>query len=346
MKKGSRIRLIGYVLGVAGAALLTALIVREGAAKIMIALAHASWAFPVIVAISTGRLFSDGAAWAALFPKPNRPRLLAAVWIRWVGGSVNDILPSSRLGGDILTTRLATITRGISTTLAAAVIVVNMTLSITLRILFTVGAMLLIASITGLQRLYLPISAAGVIALLAVLAFCVIQRLGFFRLTTALISRVKDISKWDSFTRGGATFDQTLRSLYSRRAALLVYSLLWIVTWFIVSLETWIALFALGVHASFLTAGIIEIVGQGVRTVLFIVPAGLGVFEGGMVVVCGLLGIPGDIALALSLIRRGREALFTVPGLIVWQIIEGRRLFRGSKVNEPEQILRSQDARS
>jgi hypothetical protein len=48
-----------------------------------------------------------------------------------------------------------------------------------------------------------------------------------------------------------------------------------------------------------------------------------------MVVVCGLLGIPGDIALALSLIRRGREALFTVPGLIAWQIIEARRLFRG-----------------
>ena len=67
MKKGSRIRLIGYVLGVAGAALLTALIVREGAAKIIAALAHASWAFPVIVVVSSGRVFSDGIAWAALF---------------------------------------------------------------------------------------------------------------------------------------------------------------------------------------------------------------------------------------------------------------------------------------
>jgi putative membrane protein len=326
MKKGSRIRLIGYVLGIAGAAVLTALIVREGAAKILVALAHASWAFPVIIAISSGRVFSDGIAWAALFPRPHRPRLLTAVCIRWVGGSVNDILPSARLGGDILTTRLAAISGGISTTLAAAV---------TLRILFTVGAMLLIASITGLQRLYLPISIAGVIALLAVLAFYVIQRLGFFRLVTPLISRVKNISKWDSLTRGGATFDETLPTLYSRRVALLIYSLLWIASWLIASLETWLALFALGVHASFMTAGIVEIVGQGVRTVLFIVPAGLGVFEGGMVVVCGLLGIPGDIALALSLIRRGREALFTVPGLIVWQIIEGRRLFR-RRLNERE----------
>ena len=341
MRAGSRIRVIGYVLGIAGAALLTGLIVREGAAKIMIALARASWAFPVIVAISTGRVFSDGAAWAALFPKPNRPRLLAAVWIRWVGGSVNDLLPSARLGGDILTTRLATISGGVSTTLAAAVIVVNMTLSITWRILFTVGDLLLIAGIVGLQHLYLPISVAGVTALLAVLAFYFIQRLGFFRLITVLLSRVKSFAKLNSLISGGANFDQTLRSLYSRRWALLVYSLLWIVAVLIGSLEAWVALFALGIHTSFEIAGILEIAGQGVRTVLFVVPAGLGVFEGGMIMICGLLGIPGDIALALSLIRRGREALFTVPGLIVWQIIEGRRLFRGSKVNEREEILRS-----
>jgi putative membrane protein len=329
MKAGSRIRLIGYLLGIAGAALLTALIVREGAAKVMSALADASWAFPVIVAISAGRLFSDGAAWAALFPKPNRPRLLAAVWIRWVGGSVNDLLPSARLGGDILSTRLAAISGGISTNLAAAVIVVNMTLSITLRILFTVGTLVLIAGITGLQHLYLPICAAGVTSLLAVLAFYVIQRVGFFRLITAVISRIKSFSKWNSLIKEGATFDHTLRTLYSRRWPLLVYSLLWIISCLIASLETWVALFALGVHTSFIIAGIVEIAGQGVRTVLFVVPAGLGVFEGGMIMICGLLGISGDIALALSLIRRGREALFTVPGLIVWQIIEARRLFRG-----------------
>jgi glycosyltransferase 2 family protein len=328
MKAGPRIRLVGYVLGIAGAALLTALIVREGAAKIMAALAQASWAFPVIATIATGWIFSDGAAWAALFPRPNRPRILVAVWIRWVGGSVNGILPSARLGGDVLTTRLAAISGGVSTTLATGVIVVNMTLSITLRILFTVGALLVIAGTTGRQHLYFPICGTGLTGLLAVLAFYFIQRLGPFRLITGLTSRVKSFSKLNSVIKGGATFDQTLRTLYTRRWALLVYSLLWIISFLIMSLEIWIALFALGVHASFMIAGIVEIVGQGVRTVLFIVPAGLGVFEGGMVVVCGLLGIPGDIALALSLIRRGREALFTVPGLIVWQIIEARRVLR------------------
>ena len=202
--------------------------------------------------------------------------------------------------------------------------------------------MLLIASITGLQHLYLPISAAGVTALLAVLAFYVIQRLGFFRLNYGpdfaskrhFLNGIRSPEEARRLTKHCAPFTPGARLYWSIACCGLS-------PWFIASLETWIALFALGVHASFLTAGIVEIIGQGVRTVLFIVPAGLGVFEGGMVMVCGLLGIPGDIALALSLIRRGREALFTVPGLIVWQIIEGRRLFRGSKVNESEEILRS-----
>ena len=44
--------------------------------------------------------------------------------------------------------------------------------------------------------------------------------------------------------------------------------------------------------------------------------------------ICNLLGIPSDIALALSLIRRAQEALFNVPGLVVWQLVEARRVWR------------------
>src|ERR1700749_1364741 len=140
MKTGSRIRSIGYLLGFAGAALLTVLILREGAARVAAALAAASWAVPVVVAINIPRLFSDGAAWLALVPRPDRPRFLTAIWIRWVGGSVNDLLPSARLGGDILTARLATIRGGLPPTLVAGVATVNMTVRVTLTILVTIIA--------------------------------------------------------------------------------------------------------------------------------------------------------------------------------------------------------------
>jgi putative membrane protein len=324
----TKLRLIGYLLAFAGAVLLTLLIVREGAARVTAALAAASWAVPVVAAINIPRMFCDGAAWLALVPRPDRPRLLTAVWIRWVGGSVNDLLPSARLGGDILTARLATIRGGLPPTLAAAIAIVNMTISVTMRILVTIGVLLLIAGVTGLVHLYLPTLLAGLIALIAVLTFYLAQRFGFFQLVTGLISRARNFSKWSLVFQSGVNFDATVRRLYSRLPALLLCALLWIASWLVGCVETWVALFALGIQTNFIVALIVETAGQSVRSVFFIVPAGLGIFEGGMVMICSLLGISGDVALALSLIRRAREALFSGPGLIIWQFVEARRVLR------------------
>jgi len=92
--------------------------------------------------------------------------------------------------------------------------------------------------------------------------------------------------------------------------------------------EIWIALFALGVSTSFTTALILESVAQAIRGALFLVPGALGVQEGGYLLVGGLLGIHGEAALALSLIRRVRELILGIPGLVAWQLIEGGRLWQ------------------
>ena len=65
-----------------------------------------------------------------------------------------------------------------------------------------------------------------------------------------------------------------------------------------------------------------------IRAAMFPIPGALGVQEGGYVIVGSLLGIPGDAALALSLIARARELALGIPGLIAWQVIEARRLWR------------------
>ena len=61
-----------------------------------------------------------------------------------------------------------------------------------------------------------------------------------------------------------------------------------------------------------------------IRSAAFAVPAGLGVQEGGYLVVGSLLGIPGDGAFALSLVWRARgNRVLAIPALIRWQVIEG-----------------------
>ncbi len=41
----------------------------------------------------------------------------------------------------------------------------------------------------------------------------------------------------------------------------------------------------------------------------------------------GLLGLPPELSLALAQAPRARDLILFVPGLLSWQLAEGRRLF-------------------
>jgi uncharacterized membrane protein YbhN (UPF0104 family) len=71
----------------------------------------------------------------------------------------------------------------------------------------------------------------------------------------------------------------------------------------------------------------VESVIQAIRAAAFAIPGGLGVQEAGFVLLGSFIGLGPEISLALALIRRARELLFGIPGLIAWQIQEGRRVF-------------------
>jgi uncharacterized membrane protein YbhN (UPF0104 family) len=83
-----------------------------------------------------------------------------------------------------------------------------------------------------------------------------------------------------------------------------------------------VGLHALGVPVGFRDATIIESLGQAFRAVGFAVPGGLGVQEGGVLLICTLLGIGPQTAIELSLLRRIRELALGVPALTAWYWIE------------------------
>ena len=87
-----------------------------------------------------------------------------------------------------------------------------------------------------------------------------------------------------------------------------------------------LALYVLGVAIDLREGLIIESLGQALRAVGFAVPGSLGVQEGGYILVCGLLGVGPQAAIELSFLKRIREVALGIPGLIGWQIIEGRQL--------------------
>jgi hypothetical protein len=89
--------------------------------------------------------------------------------------------------------------------------------------------------------------------------------------------------------------------------------------------ETWLALRWLGHPVGVGAAIALESLTQAARHFIFLVPAGIGIQEAGLVGVGYLLGIGSELALALSLAKRLREIAFGLPALIAWYWLEERR---------------------
>jgi putative membrane protein len=327
MRTGGKIRLTIYLLGFAGAALFTLLLVRQGAPAIGAALRVAGWAIALVALFHMIPIFLDALAWWVLFPTEERPRWQSLFWIRWIGESISNLIPSAMIGGDLLRARLATI-GGTAMAMSAASVIVDVTLGVVTQIVFTLLGLALLVLVTGGTNLIGPTLIGTLIGVAAIVGFYIAQRFGMFRFMSVIVTRLVKSPEWNSLVQSGEALDRTVRALYSRRNGVLSCCFLTILSLVVSAGEIWIALWALDVHPTFLNALILQSMAMTVRNAAFAVPGQLGVQEGGYLVIGSLLGIQGDTAFAISLIARFRDLAIGIPGLITWQVIEGKRLLR------------------
>ena len=327
MKRLGKIAPTIFIFGLGGALLFTVLLMREGAEDIFRAVAQAGWWLAVIAGFHLIPLFLDSLEWWILFPRESAPRLRVIYWIRWMGESVANLVPAALVGGDLARARLGVL-YGAPIADTTATVLVDITVSVFTQTFFTALGLILLLFATGRTSLMLPTLAGVPLAIGAVGGFYALQRLGMFRLFGAIVTRWVTDPKWGSLARKGGGIDRHLRRLYGRKGAIAACSTVTMLSFVVGSIEVWIGLYAVGVPAGFSRALILESVGQGVQTALCLVPGALGVREGGYVVVGGLLGIPGDAAFALALIRRVREFAIGVPGLLALQFVEGGHFWR------------------
>ena len=328
MKGGKRIRIAFYLLVAAGAGLFTFLLIHQGAPQVMSAFASAGWWIAAVVIYHFAvPLFLDALAWWSLFPRSERLSLWELFWMRWIGESVSTLVPSASVGGDVVRARLAAL-HGTPIATSAASVLVDITLGVFVQIVFTLLGLALIVASTGHQGFVRPTLIGAVIGVLAIIGFYVVQRLGMFRFIGKMISRLASAEDWHSLVHSGHALDGAIRTQYARRTGVIGCCAWTGASLIFGSGEIWIALHALGLHATIVNSVILQSMVLTIRSAVFPVPGALGVQEGGYVLIGNLLGIPGDAAFALSLIARVRELVIGIPGLICWQLIEARRLWR------------------
>jgi putative membrane protein len=313
----------------AGMLLLLGILFYHGFGTVTVAVVMAGWGLVVVTAFHLLPMICDTLAWRCLLTVETRPLFTQLLWMRWIGESVNALLPAAQIGGDMLRGRLAA-HRGVPRAEAAASIVVDLTLSVFTLVVFAIGGVLL----TLRQNEAALVLLAGLLtASLLVLLLLRLLRRGLFRILAQSLTRLVRHRDWDRLVGGAAALDAAIAAMYSHPRQLLASSAWALLAWILGAGEIWLALYFLGHPVSVLDALILESLTQAVRSAAFPVPGAWGIQEGGFVLLGTLVAVPAETALATSLIKRVREMGLGIPGLMAWQFAEGRRWYYSKKVN-------------
>jgi putative membrane protein len=308
------------LLLILGVLLLAVLVARNDPAAILASIAQLSWRLALVLCFPvTLVMVLDTLGWRFAFLRDRVPfgTLLSA---RLAGEAFNLVTPTAALGGEAVK---AWLLRGVVPLDASvpSVIVAKTTITLAQGLFLLLGVVLAWSSLPGSPLLH------GMLWLLAIetvalAGFVVAQTRGLFawggRLATQLgVHGVKA----DALGR----IDDVLARFYRTAPARLALSIAFhFVAWVLGSLETWLILRFLGAPVSLTAATVIEAFGTAVRFASFLIPASLGVLEGGYVVTFAALGLGSTTAVSFSLVRRIREAVWVGLGLVAFAAARSR----------------------
>lgn len=319
------LRLLGIALG--GGAII-ALAAWAGVAAIGAELRQAAWAVLPAVGLMLVQLYLSAIAWRISVGE-RHPRVSRYFRVRWIREAVNGMLPVAQLGGNLLAIRML-VQRGVPGPVAGAGTTLDITVEVVTQLVFTLAGFAVLATTDAGAGQAWVLWSLGIMAA-GVLAFVVAQRAGLLRIVETLIRPIQRVFPGVTVESVRGLHGELMR-LHRDRRALLAAGALHLLAWLLGVLETWIALWAMGVPADWQAALVIESLGMAARSAGFVVPGALGVQEFGFVLVSALFGIEADQAIALSMVKRARELVVGVAGLLMWQWAEGRRLVGARRV--------------
>ncbi|MGH6899276.1 MAG: lysylphosphatidylglycerol synthase domain-containing protein [Geminicoccaceae bacterium] len=313
-------RLLGALAWLVGLGLVAGLIATQNQGDIAAAITVAGWSIALVGLAHLGTLLADTLGWRALFAKPHQPPLGSMMVKRWIGASVNGLLPVAQIGGEFVRARLLA-RAGVAGPIAGASVVVDLTAGLVTQVLFIVLGIVLYLEQRQAGAGWLLHLAGGLALFCALLfGFGMAQRRGLFLRLARILERATRGRAWRSLVGSAAALDREIVARYADRARLSRCACWRFLGWLWGSVEIWLAFWLLGHPVGLIEAVILESLGQALRSAGFVLPGGLGAQEGGIVAGALALGIAPDLALAVALIKRARELAYGVPGLVAWSL--------------------------
>jgi putative membrane protein len=318
---------LGLIIGaLIGLAVATILIVHFGWRQVADAALAVGWqGLAALIGIYLVCLLLCAVAWRLLILDAPRHAIFICLWARWLRESVGNLIALLPTAGEIAGARELSLF-GIRPGMAGASTVVDLTLELLSQIVFTLfGLALFITWYRGLQ--IGPWLVTGIaVSALAAAGFVLAQRKGLFRLLERLPETLDLKWAW-TVLPDAEGIHAGIQTIYQHRNRVLSSGGLHLAGWVVGAGEAYVGLYFMGHAIAWSDALILESIAFALRTAAFVVPSRLGIQEGGYILLGAMFGLSPEVALALSLLKRGREIATGLPCLIIWQSVESRRLW-------------------
>ena len=275
--------------------------------------------FLLILAIYSVVTWLDTIAWKKNFNPEEETRFnLWQLWtIRQVGEAYNTITPLGTLGGEPVKSQLLKERHGLSLKQGMASQVVARTTFLLGLILFFIPGTFLIVQSNIVSDNFKSASLIGMaIFSTVILLFLLFQVTGALSVITGWISRLPLGNKIGVLMNKLEVVDRSISSYYEQHTKRVIQSILYAFAGWVIGLgELYVTLYFLGFQPDLIDLWVIEALAQLVRAGSFFIPLSLGAQEGGLILIFTAMGMPADLGLTVSFVRRIKELLWVGLGL-------------------------------
>jgi len=289
-----------------------------GAGQVLRYIAMVGWGLALTVALEAVARIINTFGWRATIEEFPPDLGFIEMFAARIGGEAIDyVTPSAQLGGQFvmaLTLRdklrmpigLATVAVAALAEAIGQILFVSIALIISLR-LIPIAAQLYWSIIGGF---------AVAVALAAGFFFVQMKRPFSHLLQAAAKIHIAQIDN-DELKESAGEADAVLLDFYARhRMRLLIACLCYLAAWSLGPLEIYILLKLLHQPAPIQVVLLVEGVGLLIERATFLIPAKLVSQEGGKALILGMLGYPVGIGFAIGVLRRIKEMIWVLLGLL------------------------------
>jgi uncharacterized protein (TIRG00374 family) len=303
------------------------LVYEIGVDAIIRDLREISWGLGIIVLLELVLDAFNTIGWRYTLPPADRHISFWHLYlVRMAGSAFNQVIPSATMGGEPIKVMLLRPHMRTSNAVASV---------ITAKLAYSAGQALFVLSgfVFAFYRFRLPASlnyavyAALALTVAGLAAFFWVQHRGLFAVTAA-IARALRLPRHliDRLQQATERIDHQVREIHVDRPADFFISVGWHLAGFGVGMiQMFLFLRWLGLDADIVDALAIESFSVLLQLALFLVPASIGVQEGGKMLIFNGLGLPAATGLTVGIAVRLNQIVGIALGMAAYAYLQRRR---------------------